>query len=76
VLFCLDGDFAGIGELDGVADEINQDLGQAAAVATARGQLRIDLDFESELLIGRQRFKGAANGLGYVLDAVIRQFEH
>jgi hypothetical protein len=33
VRFSLDGEFAGIGELDGVADEINQDLRQAPAVA-------------------------------------------
>jgi hypothetical protein len=25
VRFCFDGDFAGIGELDGIADEIDQD---------------------------------------------------
>ncbi len=39
VRFGRDGDFANIGELNGVADEINQDLGQAAAVAAARWQL-------------------------------------
>ena len=32
----LDGHFAGIGELDGVANEIDQHLGQAAAVTVAR----------------------------------------
>ena len=32
--------------------------------------------FESELLIGGKRLKGAAHSLGNVLDAVIRQFEH
>jgi len=36
VCFRLDSDLTGIGELDGVADEINQDLGQAAAVTVAR----------------------------------------
>ena len=36
VRFRLDGDLAGISELNGVADEINQDLGQAAAVTVAR----------------------------------------
>ena len=40
VRFGLDGDFPGIGELDRIADEIDQDLGQAAAVAVARGYLR------------------------------------
>ena len=38
VSFGLDGDFAGIGELDRIADEIDQDLGQAAAV-TVRFEL-------------------------------------
>jgi hypothetical protein len=40
VRFCLDGDFAGIGELDGIADEIDQDLGQAAAVGNAMDSRR------------------------------------
>ena len=35
VRFGLDGDFARIGELNRVADEIDQDLGQAAAVTVA-----------------------------------------
>jgi len=39
VRFSLDGDFAGIGELDGVADEIDQDLRQAAAIAVAEQQI-------------------------------------
>src|SRR5215471_12969042 len=68
----LDGDFAGIGELDGVADEIDQDLRQAAAVAVARRQLRSDLDFECELFVGRQRLQRAADSLSNILDAVIR----
>ena len=36
IRFGLDGDFARIGELDGVADKVDQDLGQAAAVTVAR----------------------------------------
>jgi hypothetical protein len=54
---------------------IDQDLGQAAAVAVARRQLRSDLDFEAELLVGRQRLKRAANGLRDVLDGIIGEFE-
>jgi len=38
VRFGLDGDFAGIRELNRVADKIDQDLGQAAAV-TVRFEL-------------------------------------
>src|SRR5215472_17399093 len=76
VSFGLDGDFAGIGELNGVAHKIDQYLRQAPAIAVARRQLRSDLDFESELLIGGQRFKRAADGLGNILDAVIGKFEN
>ena len=36
IRFSLDGHFACIGELDRVADEIDQDLRQTAAVAVAR----------------------------------------
>src|SRR5215470_5009362 len=45
VRFSLDGNFAGIGELNRVADEIDQDLGQAAAVTVARAQLRSHFNF-------------------------------
>ena len=54
VRFGLDRDFAGIGELDGVADEVNQNLRQAPAVAAAGWQLRGNLDLEGELLVARQ----------------------
>jgi hypothetical protein len=50
-----------IGELDGVADEINEHLGQAAAVATAWRQLGGDVDLERQLLIGSQGFERAAS---------------
>jgi hypothetical protein len=74
--FGLDGDLAGIGELDGVADEIDQNLRQAAAVATAGRQLWGNLDFETKLLVRRQRLKRAANGLRDVLNGIIGEFEH
>jgi hypothetical protein len=48
VRFCLDGDFAGIGELDGIADEIDQDLRQAPSVAAGRRELRSCLDLERD----------------------------
>src|SRR5262249_28708782 len=76
VRFGFDGDFASISELDGIADEIDQDLRQAAAVAMARGQLRSDLDFEPKLLVRCQRLERAADGLGNVLNAVIGEFEN
>src|SRR4051812_26600875 len=40
----LDGDLALVGELDGVADKIKQDLGEPALVAAARRQVRWHLD--------------------------------
>src|SRR6516165_4522673 len=76
VRFGLDGDFADISELDGIADEIDQDLRQAAAVAMARGQLRSHFNFERQLLVSSQRFKRAADSLSNILNAVIGQFEH
>jgi hypothetical protein len=52
VRFGLDGDFASIGELDRIAYEIDEDLRQAPTVAAAGWELRSDLDFERELLVG------------------------
>jgi hypothetical protein len=52
----------GIGEFDGIADEIDQDLGQAAAVAMPRRQAGRKVELERELLIGCE-LKRAANGL-------------
>jgi hypothetical protein len=51
----LDGDFTRIRELDGISNEIEQDLRQAPSLTAARVQLRSDLDFEPEFL-------SAANG--------------
>ena len=68
----FDGDLARIGELDGVADQIDQDLRQAAAVAMAGWQLGGDVDLERQLLIGSQGFERAAYSLGDIPNAVIR----
>src|SRR5262249_20459246 len=76
VRFCLDAYFAGIGELNGIADEIDQDLRQAAAITMTGRQFESNLDFESELFVSRQRLQRAAEGLGNTLDAVTGQFEH
>src|SRR5215472_9799204 len=75
VRFGLDGDLAGIGELDGVADEINQDLGQAAAVTMTRWQFGGNFHLERELLVRGQRLQRAADGLGNVLNRVAGEFE-
>src|SRR6516225_10461096 len=76
VRFGLDGHFAGISELDGVANKIDQNLRQSSAVTMAWWQLRGHLDFEGQLFVSRQRLQRAANGLGDVLNAVIGKFEN
>src|SRR6516225_4795 len=76
VSFGLNGDFAGIGELDRVADQIDQNLRQAAAISMTRRQFGSKLELERELLVGRQRLQRAANRLGDVLNAVIGKFEN
>jgi hypothetical protein len=73
--FGLDGDFTGIGELNGIADEIDQDLRQAAAVAAAWWQFGGHLHLERELLVGSQGLQRAADGLSNILDGIIGQFE-
>src|SRR5262249_2346378 len=70
IRFGLDGDFTGIGELDGVTDQIDQNLCQSATVATTRRQFAGDVDLERELFVGCQRLKRAADRLGNVLNGV------
>src|SRR5262249_13088450 len=75
VRFSLDGNFARIGELDRVANKIDQNLRQSSAVTMAWWQLRGHLDFEGQLFVSRQRLQRAADGLGNVLNTVIGKFE-
>src|SRR5215467_2058422 len=75
VRFGLNGDLASIGELDGVADQIDQHLRQAATVTVPWRQFAGKLKLECELLVGGQRLERAADGLRNVLDAVIGEFE-
>src|SRR6516165_4761650 len=53
IRFGFNGDFARIGELDGVTDKIDQDLRQAAAVTVARRQFGGQLELERQLFVGR-----------------------
>src|SRR6516165_5851214 len=76
VRFGLDGNFARISELDGVADKIDQDLRQAAAVTVPWRQFAGKLKLECELLVSRERLQRAADSLGDVLNTVIGEFEH
>src|SRR6516225_4610202 len=75
VRFGLDGNFARISELDGVANKIDQNLSQSSAVTMAWWQFRGHLDFEGQLFVSRQRLQRAADGLRDVLNAVIGKFE-
>src|SRR5262249_16260863 len=76
VRFGLDGNFARISELDGVANKIDQNLRQSSAVTMAWWQFRGHLDFEGQLFVSRQRLQRAADGLGDVLNAVIGKFKY
>src|SRR6516165_1008068 len=76
VSFGFNGYFGGLGELDLVADDIDQDLRQAAAISMTRRQFGSKLELERELFVGRQRLQRAAHGLGDVLNAVIGKFEN
>src|SRR6516162_1948220 len=75
VRFGLDGNFARISELDGVANKIDQNLSQSSAVTMAWWQFRGHLDFEGQLFVSRQRLQRAADCLGNVLNGVIGEFE-
>src|SRR6516164_5734981 len=76
VRFGLDGDLARIRELNGVADKIDQNLRQAAAISMTRRQFGSKLELERELLVSRERLQRAADGLGDVLNAVIGKLEN
>ena len=71
----LDDHFARIGELDGVADQIEQHLRQAAFVAAAAGQVGRHIGLECELLVERQRLDRVVDRLGHVLQRIIGEVE-
>src|SRR6516162_4817704 len=73
--FSLNSHLADVRELDGVADEINQDLRQSAAVTMTRWQFGGNFHLKRELLVRGERLQRAADGLGNVLNAVIGKFE-
>ena len=72
----LIGDFASIGELDGIADEIEQHLGEPAIVAAGGRQTRRHFDLERELLAARQRLDRAMDALHQVRNGIIIKREH
>ena len=73
--FGRDGDFARIGELNRVADQVDQNLRQAAAIAVPWRQFGGKLELKRKLLVSRERLQRAADGVGNVLNAVIGKFE-
>ena len=59
-----------VGELDRIADEVEQDLRQATLVAVARSESPAATSvLERELLVGGQRLDGAMNCLDNGLQA-------
>src|SRR5260370_16630605 len=76
IRFGLDSDFAGIGEVDGVADKVDQNLRQTPPVAVTRRQFGSKLELERELFVGCKRLKRAAHGLRNILNGIIGKFEH
>ena len=57
-------DFARVGELDGIADQVQQDLRDAPLVAASRRQMRRHFGFEYQVLFA------AASGSTALTDAV------
>ena len=64
-------DLAGLGELDGIADEIQQRLGDPPLVALPERQVLGDHGPEQQLLLGRQGFRGRHDRLDHFLDRVV-----
>ena len=68
--------FARIGELDRVADEIDQDLRQAASVAVPGGNSGASSSLNASFLSAASgTLERAADGLGNILNRVIGEFE-
>jgi hypothetical protein len=65
-----------IGELDGVAHEIEQDLGDAPLVALAERHLVGHFHLQRQLLGRRQRFRCRHDGQDDVLHRVLLEAEH
>src|SRR5262245_13296610 len=68
--FRRDKHLASVGELDGVADEIKEHLGQTLLIAEANGEGLRHLGLERELLVLCQRLCGRTYRLDHALDGV------
>jgi hypothetical protein len=69
----LQADLAGLGELDRVADEVQQDLGEAALVAVADGQVGGDRGLQRQVLLGGEGLRGGQHRLHDVLHRVLSE---
>src|SRR5215813_14159774 len=60
-----------VGELDGVADQIEQYLGEALFITEAKGQGLRDISAENKLLVLGKRLGGRAYSFNHALDRVL-----
>jgi hypothetical protein len=72
---CLYQHLAAIGKLDGISDQVEQDLPQPVLVAVADRQTGRHLGLESELLLSRQWLDRNVDGIHYVPERVIGKRE-
>jgi hypothetical protein len=70
-----DTDFASVGELDGVANQVEQHLREPLLVAKPNRQRFGHLRPERELLVLRERFGGRTHGLDHALNLVCRHVQ-
>ena len=70
-----DAHFAGVGELDGVADEVEEHLGETLLVAEADRQLLGNVGLERELLGLSQRLGRRTHRLNHGLDRVLAEVQ-
>src|SRR5262249_53569505 len=73
--FRRDKHLASVGELDGVADEIKEHLGQALLIAEANVEGLLHLGLERELLVLCQRLCGRTYRLDHALDRILGHVE-
>ncbi len=64
---------SGLSELDRVAQQVHQDLRNAPLITQCHRQIRLDLNGESQALLGRQGFHGADDSMDHVAEGVIRE---
>jgi hypothetical protein len=66
---------AGVGELDGVANEVQQHLREALFVSETKWEWLVHRGRERELLVLGERFGGRAHRLDHALDGILAHVE-